>query len=201
MPSFTIAPATPGHADAIVRLIMMAMSADCCLYFAGPGHTLDDFARVLRRLVLIDESQYSYRNTLVALTPQGTVVGICTAYDGALLHRLRQAFIRTCRDELGREFERFADETAPGEFYVDSLAVEPACRRQGIASALLLATARKAAALALPLGLLVDAGNPTAERLYTSLGFRYAGQNVWGGHPMKHLLLPTDKKEWGPAPF
>ena len=44
-----------------------------------------------------------------------------------------------------------------------------------------------AASLQLPAALLVDKGNPTAERLYTSLGFEYCDDAMWGGHEMKHL--------------
>ena len=31
------------QAAQIARLIMLAMNHDCCQYFAGPDHTLDDF--------------------------------------------------------------------------------------------------------------------------------------------------------------
>ena len=184
-----IEPATPAQADDLVRLIMTAMTADCCLYYAGPGRTLEDFARVLGRLVREGASQYSYRNTIVAIDiASGCVVGACVAYDGACLHALREAFFRACREEIGREFDAFADETGPGEYYVDSLAVRSDYRRRGIASALLRATALRAEALGLPLGLLVDQGNPGAERMYTALGFRRVGPGSWGGHPMWHLV-------------
>ena len=58
------------------------------------------------------------------------------------------------------------------------------------ATLLLMATKEKADRMCLPcVGLLVDKGNPSAERLYTSVGFRYANDSSWGGHPMKHLVL------------
>ena len=80
------------------------------------------------------------------------------------------------------------DETAAGELYVDSLAVDAHHRGQGIAKALLKATILRASRLSLPaVGLLVDKGNPKAEKLYHDVGFRYVGDNQWGGHAMKHL--------------
>lgn len=210
-----IRPAGKEHVDDIVRLIMTAMTDDCCLFYAGAGRTLADFAHVLRRLVLEERSQYSYRNTIVALvandksvTEDGhrsciddpmketadsgkdIVAGICTAYDGAMLHSLREAFFKACKEEIGREFETFTDETGPGEYYVDSLAVYPQYRRRGIASSLLRAMAERAHKAGLPLGLLVDKANPDAERMYTAIGFEYVGDSVWGGHPMKHLVMP-----------
>jgi DNA-3-methyladenine glycosylase I len=82
------------------------------------------------------------------------------------------------------------DETQAGELYLDSLAVLPAYRRQGIARQLLLATKERAVSMGLPVvGLLVDKGNPIGEALYASLGFRYVNDSSWGGHSMKHLVL------------
>ncbi len=82
------------------------------------------------------------------------------------------------------------DETQAGELYLDSLAVLPDYRRQGIARRLLKATKEKADRMGLPcVGLLVDKGNPAGEALYVSVGFRYVSNNSWGGHPMKHMVL------------
>ena len=62
------------------------------------------------------------------------------------------------------------------------------CRGRGIATLLLKAAIDKARRMGLPaVGLLVDKGNPKAEKLYTRVGFKYVGDNTWGGHPMKHL--------------
>ena len=82
------------------------------------------------------------------------------------------------------------DETQAGELYLDSLAVLPEYRRRGIARRLIQATKVRAEGMGLPLvGLLVDKGNPDGEALYVSVGFRYANDSQWGGHPMKHLVL------------
>lgn len=175
------------HAEDMVRLIMTAMTDDCCLYYAGRGRTLDDFARVMRRLVLEEQSQYSYRNALVAVVDGTSVAGICVAYAGGELRLLREAFLRACKEEIGRELGTLADETDAGEYYIDSLAVYPEYRRQGIATMLIRAMAERARARGLPLGLLVDKGNPSAERMYASIGFSYVDDSMWGGHPMKHL--------------
>jgi len=81
-----------------------------------------------------------------------------------------------------------------GEYYIDSLCVAAPHRRQGIASALLRATIEKARTLGLPAaGILVDCGNPRAERLYRQLGFRYMDDNMWGGHPMRHLTYNVNE--------
>ena len=171
----------------IARLIMMAMTDDCCLHFCGVGHGLNDFRRMM--LVEREDSQYSYRNTLVALDDD-KVVGIAVSYDGGRLHELRQAFIQAAKEQIGKDHSGMDDETQAGELYLDSLAVLPEYRRQGIAQRLLRATKGRADQMGLPcVGLLVDKGNPAGEALYTSVGFRYVNDSQWGGHPMKHLVL------------
>lgn len=186
---YTIKNARKEQSHDIARLIMQAMTDDCCQYMAGPEHTLADFERIMTKLVEMDCSQYSYLNTLVALTDDGGVAGIGVAYDGGDLHRLREAFFRLMREELGRDLSNIDDETKGGEYYLDSISVYPRYRRQGVASALIRALAERGRALGLKAGLLVDKANPNAERLYTALGFEYVEDTKWSGHEMRHLQL------------
>ena len=205
--------ATKSQATEIARLIMTAMTDDCCLYFCGEGYGLEDltsgracsrsaeqaslrrsrslasFYKMMTLLVEREDSQYSYRNTLVAMDAE-RVVGIAVSYDGGRLHELRRAFIEAAKEHIGKDHSGMDDETQAGELYLDSLAVLPEYRRQGIARKLLLATKERADRLGLPcVGLLVDKDNPVGEALYTSVGFQYVNDNQWGGHPMKHLVL------------
>ena len=197
----TIIPATPAHAADIAQLIMTAMTEDCCQYLAGKEHTLDDFYHMMLDLVLMDDSQYSWRNTFVAVDEEATegnveyapVAGAIVGYDGGKLHELRQAFINAAKECFGRDFSRMDDETQAGEVYLDSLAVMPDHRGKGIATSLLRAMIEKAAKEGHPaVGLLVDKGNPNAERLYLHVGFEYANDSSWGGHPMRHLVYRID---------
>ena len=138
-------------------------------------------------LVKAEKSQYSYRNTIVAADKE-KVVGALVSYDGARLHELRTAFIDGMKSVFDKDFSQIDDETAAGELYLDSLAVNPDYRKRGIASRLLLASAEKARRLGIPrVGLLVDQSNPSAEHLYRSVGFHYVEDAVWGGHKMRHL--------------
>ena len=179
---------TKDQAAEIARLIMTAMTDDCCLYFCGNGFGLNDFHKMMTMLVERENSQYSYRNTLVAMDGD-KVIGISVSYDGARLHELRRAFIEAAKKYIGKDHSGMDDETQAGELYLDSLAVLPEYRRQGIARKLLKGTKERANRLGLPcVGLLVDKDNPIGEALYTSIGFRYINDNQWGGHPMKHLI-------------
>lgn len=171
----------------IASLIMKAMNYECCKNFAGPKYTLDDFYRMLIRLVEREDSQYSYLNTIVAINSKG-VVGIIVSYDGGMLKELRKAFIYEAKKEFGIDYSKMEDETQKDELYIDSLAVSEDYRNLGIATSLIKEVIKKSKSLGIKkTGLLVDTGNPKAENLYTSIGFKYVDNKCWGGHNMKHL--------------
>lgn len=180
--------ADKSQAAEIASLIMLAMNHDCCRYFVGEHRTLDDFRQIMTSLVRSDRSQYSYLNTLTAVDGRGKLCGICVCYDGGQLHFLREAFVKAMREKCGRDFRDLDDETSAGELYIDSLAVREDERGKGIATMLLKAAVDRARKENFPAaGLLVDKGNPRAERLYSKLGFEYINDATWGGHPMRHL--------------
>lgn len=185
-----ILPASKHQAADIARLIMEAMNLDCCQYFAGPQHSLQDFELLMTSLVEAKNSQYSYRNTLVAIENTETIMGMCVTYDGKDLLPLREAFLKGALKAFGRDFSGMEEETQSGELYIDSLCVFKEYRHHGIATELLKASIQKAINLHIPaVGLLVDTNNPKAEALYQSLGFTYKNNTSWGGHPMKHLQI------------
>lgn len=129
----TIIPATPAHAADIAQLIMTAMTEECCQYLAGKEHTLDDFYHMMLDLVLMDDSQYSWRNAFVAVDEEATegnvkyapVAGAIVGYNGADLRRLRRRFQEEALRQLQMDYSQMDDETEAGEFYLDSLAIYP----------------------------------------------------------------------------
>lgn len=187
MTDITITPALRAEAPLIAPMIMEAMNLDCCQWFAGPQHTLREFQELMTRLVAMDSSQYSYRNTLAAHVG-GELAGILVGYDGGQLHQLREAFISEARQSFGIDYSGMDDETNAGEYYLDSLCVAKKFRGRGIATRLLKAGIERGRRMGLPAtGLLVDAGNPRAEQLYLRVGFEAVGGATWGSHPMHHL--------------
>ena len=153
-----ILPANPTHAADIARLIITAMTDDCCQFLVGPNHTLEDFYNTMLRLVLMDDSQYSWRNAFVAVDDEAApddiahapVAGAIVGYDGKDLHRLRRRFQEAAMADWQMDYSNMDDETAEGEFYLDSLAVYPHYRKRGIASQLLNRFIEHAASLGLP---------------------------------------------------
>ncbi len=183
-----IAKAKPSQARVIAKLIMEAMNYDCCRYFTGNDHTLEEFEDMMTYLVGRTDTQYSYENTLVALSDDDKVIGICVSYDGADMLRLRKPFEEEALRRFDRDFSTMQPESEAGEMYFDTLCVDSNYRHQGIASTLIIASIGKAITLGFPaVGLLVDMGNPNAERLYVNTGFMFVNETSWGGHEMRHL--------------
>lgn len=209
-----VRPARRSDAEDIARLVVMAWPVDAFLA-RGKGKTVDDLISLVAEVAAEEDTLYSYRNTVVAeLGPgdfegrddmpsdgesdagdcgrmSGTdsipVVGIMIGYDGAQLYRLRRPVEDAFAARFGASDMKWDDETGPGEFYYDSVAVDPSYRGYGIGSALFDAMDRRAAELGFDVvGLLVDLDNPAAERLYERLGFRTVGEKDFFGHRMKH---------------
>ncbi len=180
-------------APVIARFIIEAMSEECCAHYYGPEYNIDDFHAFMTGLVEQDLTQYCYKNAIVAHTDD-KIAGIALSYNGADLHVLRKEFVEGLYDTFHRDFRgRINDETQAGELYLDSLAVDPEFRRNGIGTLLLEATIRKAQVMKIPyVGLLVDDNNPKALHLYSEIGFHFINKTSWGGHYMQHMQLRAD---------
>ena len=188
-----IEPARPCHAPCIARAVMDAVGEEICSEFAAPDHTPEDVERLFTHLASLEDSQYSYRNTIIALAPDGTRAGAVVCYDGARLYDLREAFVREANRLLGWGATQadFADETSADEVYLDSLMVAPEYRRLGLGTRLIREAAGKAAEIGKPLGLLVDFDNPGARRVYVAAGFRKVGTRPFAGREMEHMQIPV----------
>lgn len=110
---------TKGQAADIARLIMMAMTDDCCLHFCGKSYGLEDFRKMMTLLVEREDSQYSYKNTMVAVDGD-KVVGISVSYDGSKLHELRRPFLELALKHIGKNHSGMNDETQAGASYTSA---------------------------------------------------------------------------------
>ncbi len=182
--------AEPGDGLLIARTIMEALGEEICESFAERGRSLDDVTELFRRCAEADDSQYSWRNTLKAVDKDGTVLGMVISYDGARLYELRKRFLDEFEKMNGFRIDaHMTDETEPGEWYLDSLAVFPEYRGRGIARRLIEAVREKSRVSGKPVGLLVDKTNHRAEGLYDRLGFRTVGDRAFAGELMTHKQL------------
>ena len=128
-----------------------------------------------------DDVLYSARNTTIAEVDR-TPAGMITAYDGAGYHDTRQRTMKLIEQHLGISFPGMEDESGPGEYYLDSLAVMPEFRGHGIGRQLLEHAIKKGLAAGLTVTLAVDPVNENAQRLYRSLGFKPMGDLFIFGH-------------------
>ena len=147
----------------------------------------DDSLILFENLAKREDSQYSYKNTLVCEVA-GEIAGVLIAYDGAMLSPLRKALF----DEIERmnlvSVTGLGDETEPGEYYIDSLTVFEEFRCKGVATNLINRVVEEARKRNIQkVGLLVDKENPNAAKLYTKLGFKYVKDKMFLGHDMEHL--------------
>ena len=117
------------------------------------------------------DTLYTHSRTRVAEV-DGTPVAALLSYPGALYKELRD---RTFREYWPAFFVEHAGddpETDPGEYYLDSLAVLPAFRHQGIGTALLEDGIRRGIKEGFTrIALVADATMPHLVSLYESLGF------------------------------
>ena len=180
--SISIRPATPADAATIAHVVAMAIGDEQALYnYCGENHR-----SVLTAVAQADATQYSWRYALIAEV-DGSAVGAVVGYDGAELETLRAGTFAIIREHIGR-VPTIPNETEAGEYYLDSIAVQPEFRGRGVAHALIATFCDKAFAEGHErVGLIVDFDNPGAERLYTSLGFERVGTRIFFGHKMWHL--------------
>lgn len=190
----SIREARPADAMLIARVVAMAIGYEEAIEYAG-----DEVIKCLSEVARRDDTQYSYRNSLIAEAteddtgnPGGvkivTAAGAVVGYDGGSLARLREGSLSVIR-KYHPDIKITDDETDASEFYLDSLGVLPEYRGHGISRKLIAAIEERARESGHHrIGLLVDFDNAGAERLYRSLGFRDAGTRPFLGHEMKHLV-------------
>ena len=135
------------------------------------------------------DNQYSFENTLVYTIDQ-QVVGAINAYDGGNIDQLREPFLSYINENYHHNNFKIEVESEPGEFYIDTLSVNPNSQGKGIGKALLNAAKSWAAVLGHhKIGLLVDVENHAAMRLYENAGFVPVGVKILAGKDYHHLVF------------
>lgn len=172
------------ESEIIASYLMLAME-DIVYNFIGEAST-EKALVLLNSLTREQGNQYSYENCWLAESEE-EIVGAALVYDGARLQELREPVARKVQSLFNRDFNP-EDETQPGEYYIDCVAVNPRQQGKGIGSQLFRFlieeyTERRNGIL----GLLVDKDNPNAKKLYLKIGFELVGEKTLTGKAMEHL--------------
>lgn len=139
----------------------------------GIEHPAQELLDSVTEMCHREDVLYSWRNTIVA-EKNGQPVGALTQYDGARYLKMRQVTFPLIEQACGIDYSDMDLETTSGEYYLDSMAVLPEYRGQGIATALLNDGIVRAQNANIPsVSMIVSPENPKAQQLYESLGFQY----------------------------
>ncbi|MDR6762166.1 ribosomal protein S18 acetylase RimI-like enzyme [Flavobacterium sp. 2755] len=142
----------------------------------------------LQYFVERENNQYSYQNCFVA-EADNEIIGAVNIYNGADLEALRMPIVEYVRANFNPEFDP-EFETRAGEFYIDTLGVNPNQQGKGIGSKLLLFLIDEYVHKNNEtLGLLVDEDNPLAKNLYLKIGFKVVGEKTLVGKKLDHLQI------------
>lgn len=176
--------ARPEEAAMIAPLILLAME-DIAYSFIGE-RSKEKALWFLEGLVSEANNQYSYEHCWV-MASGNTIAAAAIVYNGDDLATLREPVARKINQMFDRPFNP-GDETQAGEYYIDTVGVDPGQQGKGIGSEIFrFLIAEYVERNRQTLGLLVDKDNPGAKKLYLNLGFEVVGEKVFAGKEMEHL--------------
>lgn len=165
----TLRDATPDDATFLASCVMAAMHLHD---FEQPMPThLHDLHQRLTNSQRQADTLYTHAHSRIALA-EGQVVGSLLSYPGDIYRQRRRDTFERLWPQFMELEQRSDQETEPGEFYLDSMAVLPAFRRMGIARALISdGIARGLAKGYKRIALVADAAMPHLQQYYQGLGF------------------------------
>lgn len=184
--SIKIRKANKADSAAIAANLLLAME-DIVYQFIGQNDS-NKAIDFLLHFVQKENNQYSYQNCFV-VEDDGKIIAAVNIYDGSQLNQLRNPIASYINSHFKTEFNP-EDETQSGEFYIDSLGVNPNQQGKGIGAKLLqFVIDHYVHQNHQTIGLLVDEENPMAKKLYLRLGFKSVGQKTLVGKQMEHLQI------------
>ncbi|TCK80959.1 GNAT family N-acetyltransferase [Albibacterium bauzanense] len=181
-----IRPALPSDSKKVATLIVQAMG-DLAMKFCNSDQ-LEPVIPLFEHFFQLTDNQYSFENTLVYENEEG-VVGNIGAYDGAKLETYRKPFFDHLAEHFGLVNFNPEPETESGEFYLDTISVDPAAQGKGIGKLLIVAGIDWAKKLGhKKVGLLVDVNNDRALKLYQNMGFEIVEEKPFMGGLYHHMV-------------
>lgn len=152
---------------------------------------VSDIYRMLSECERRKDTLYSYIRTRVAEI-DGSPAGSLLSYPGDDYKELRSKTFREIWPSLAEVDESSEMETGPGEYYLDTLAVDPAFRGHGIGSALIKDGIKKGMSMGYSnIVLIADDSFPRLISLYESLGFVKADRRDVFGVDFQRMIYSS----------
>lgn len=172
------------EASAIASCIFLAIE-EIIYHFIGENNKAKAI-QLLTSLIQEPSNQYSFENCWVVLLEE-KIVAATLIYDGAKLSELRTPVAEKINAMPHSNFNP-EDETQAGEYYIDSVGVNPDHQGKGLGTLIFNFLIDKYVHQQnQTLGLLVDFENPNAQKLYLKIGFEKVGEKTLTGKRMHHL--------------
>lgn len=170
----------------IAPILLLAMEDIIYKFIAKEDHA--SAKAFLEYFIEREKNQYSYQNCVVA-EENDEIIGAVNIYEGASIEALRNPIIEYVRKHHNPKFDP-EFETREGEYYIDSLGVNPNHQGKGIGSKILTFLIDEYVLKNNQiLGLLVEEDNPLAKNLYLKLGFKVVGEKTLVGKKLDHLQI------------
>lgn len=137
-----------------------------------------------------DKSMYSWRNAIMAVV-DGETAGCILAYPGDDYLQMREYTWSRLWKDLDEETIRATEvEALPGEYYLDTMALDERYRGHEIGKRLMKAAMEYGRKLGCrKFSLLVDVDKPRLRAYYESLGFSLERESLFLGHRYHRLVL------------
>ncbi|MEF3304989.1 GNAT family N-acetyltransferase [Paenibacillus sp. GYB003] len=188
-----IRPAIPEDAGEAIPLLFSAVG-DIAYSLAGTNDR-EEAMRILTGFFRQRGNRISFENVVVS-ERDGQIAGIVVAYDGGRADELDAPLVTHARALTGRDDYTIAKETRPGEYYLDSIAVNDAFQGQGIGKSLMRAFEEKGGAEGHSrLALIVEEDNDRAYALYRKMGYREDGRLTVGGSSYRRMVKSIRAEE------
>lgn len=180
----------------VVTLIVHAAIGDLINIFTGSWEIKAALAQ-MARLYTTADTRFSKEHCSI-IEREGVVVGGIISYPAEDMYRLNAGVVRVMKDyfkgtpdELALLQRQIMDskEAFDDEYYIDSLAILPAFRGQGLAKELIAhAEAKGQTAGYKKLSILAETGNDAAYNIYKKLGYDHDCDLQVLGHNFRHMV-------------
>lgn len=164
-----------------------------------PDEQITAMMPMLRTVAEMEGSLYHWTKAMIAEC-DGERAGVLISYDGATYSEAAKKTFTYVRDNGGEDFTQMTEEAEPGEWYIDTLAVMPEYRRQGIATQLLAAGIEKGLSTngIKKVTLYVDPDHPWVVDLYRKVGFEPDGEAfIFGQMYQKMAVIGAGQPIYG----